>query len=365
MNKAENPAQHENVPLPTTAAAPAEPESRSFTGRRALWPIVISLVVLVFIGWLTWEPGALAEFLHVVNLWLLVAAAGLLVMRVFVGGYRLKYSSHHHFTYSSAVRGQVIWDFASSVTPSIIGGAPVAAILIARDDSRPIGEVTAIMLFAMLMDQIWFAIAVFLLVTASVFVDVYPDSLGRVGAGVFTTYFVGMMVWATFFAYSTLVRPELLQSLVRRAFTIKWLRRFQDRMEHELDNWRERAKILRSQPFKFYLYGLFFAALAWIFRYLVLFLVVSSVHHIPNAIQFIARTMAMLHLALILPTPGGSGGIEGMYALFFTQPLIPKGFVAPTLLVWRFMAYYITIAVGLVITTQVLKRRPRWRRKSE
>ncbi|MGA7303537.1 MAG: UPF0104 family protein, partial [Rhodothermales bacterium] len=53
----------------------------------------------------------------------------------------------------------------------------------------------------------------------------------------------------------------------------------------------------------------------------------------------------------------GSGGIEGMYALFFTEPLIPKAFLAPTLLVWRFLAYYVTVAVGLVITTHVLDRR--------
>jgi uncharacterized protein (TIRG00374 family) len=360
MSEGEGPYTTHRVPLPATGPLPAEPESKSFTGRRAFWPILLSLVVLVFIGWLTWEPGALAEFLRVVNLWFILAAACLLTLRVFVGGYRLKYSSHHALTYSAAVRGQVIWDFASSVTPSIIGGAPVAAILISRDDGRPIGEITAIMLFAMLMDQIWFVIAVFLLVTASLFVDVYPDSLGRIGAGFFTTYFVAMMVWAAFFAYSTLLRPELLQSLVRRVVKLKWLVRFKDKVEAELEGWGERAKILRSQPLRFYMYGIIFAGLAWTFRYVTLYLIVRSVHEIPNAIQFIARTMAMLHLALILPTPGGSGGIEGMYALFFTEPLIPKGFVAPTLLVWRFMAYYLAIAVGLVITTHVVDR---WRKR--
>jgi uncharacterized protein (TIRG00374 family) len=231
----------------------------------------------------------------------------------------------------------------------------------ARDDERPVGEVTAIMLFAMLMDQIWFAVAVFLLVLASVFVDVFPNALGAVGEGFMTAYFVGMMVWAGGFAYSTLVRPELLQALVRRIFRIRWLERFRGRVDKELANWTEQAIILRSQPIRFYLVGLVFAAIAWIFRYLVLYLIVLSVHQVPNAIQFITRTMAMLHLALILPTPGGSGGIEGMYALFFTEPLIPKAFLAPTLLVWRFLAYYVTVVVGLVITTHVLDRRRRFR----
>lgn len=329
----------------------------SSTGRRALISILLSLAVLLVIGWVTWQPGTLDLVVRSVNLWILLAAIGLLVARVFIGGYRLRYSSHGQLKYSSAVRGQIIWDFASSVTPSIIGGAPVAALLMARDDTKPVGEVTAIMLFAMLMDQVWFAVAVFLLLFASVFVDVFPNELGPVGEGFLTAYFIGMMVWAGGFAYSTLVRPELLQGLVRRIFGIRWLSRFRDRVDSELSNWTEQARILRAQPFSFYLVGLIFAAIAWIFRYLMLYLIVLSVYRVPNAIQFIMRTMAMLHLALILPTPGGSGGIEGMYALFFTEPLIPKAFLAPTLLVWRFLAYYVTVAVGLVITTHVLDRR--------
>ena len=333
----------------------------SSAGRRAGISIVLSLLVLLIIGWFTWEPGTLALVLRVVNLWFILAAVGLLVLRVFIGGYRLRYSSHGQLSYSSAVRGQVIWDFASSVTPSIIGGAPVAAILMARDDTRPVGEVTAVMLFAMLMDQIWFAVAVFLLLLASVFVDVFPNSLGAVGEGFVTAYFVGMMFWAGGFAYSTLVRPQLLQAVVRWVFRVRWLERFRERVDGELANWTEQARILRAQPVRFYLVGLIFAAIAWIFRYLVLYLIVLSVHLVPDALQFIMRTMAMLHLALILPTPGGSGGIEGMYALFFTPPLIPKALLAPTLLVWRFLAYYLTLAVGLVTTTQLLDRRKRHR----
>lgn len=82
----------------------------SSAGRRAAISIVLSLVVLLVIGWLTWEPGTLDLVIRVVNLWFIAAAIGLLVLRVFVGGYRLRYSSHGQLQYSSAVRGQIIWD---------------------------------------------------------------------------------------------------------------------------------------------------------------------------------------------------------------------------------------------------------------
>jgi hypothetical protein len=63
----------------------------------------------------------------------------------------------------------------------------------------------------------------------------------------------------------------------------------------------------------------------------------------------------MLLGALIMPTPGGAGGIEGMYALFLA-PLMPTGMVAPTLLIWRLFAYYFFIAIGLVFASQIVRK---------
>jgi uncharacterized protein (TIRG00374 family) len=167
-----------------------------------------------------------------------------------------------------------------------------------------------------------------------------------------------MLVWTVLFAYSTLVRPELLQRLVRKLFKVRWLRRFQHRVEAELEGWRDRAQILRAEGLHFYLFGVLLAGVSWTCRYLVLLFIALAVYPLLDQLVFVARTMAMLHLALILPTPGGSGGIEGMYALFFT-PLLPRGLVAPTLVVWRFLAYYVPIAGGFAVASHVFSRRRR------
>ena len=64
----------------------------------------------------------------------------------------------------------------------------------------------------------------------------------------------------------------------------------------------------------------------------------------------LARTAAMTLGSLVIPTPGGSGGVEGLYALFLGPPIMPKFLVAPTLLVWRLLGYYIFIALGGYLT---------------
>ena len=49
--------------------------------------------------------------------------------------------------------------------------------------------------------------------------------------------------------------------------------------------------------------------------------------------------------SFIIPTPGGAGGIEGLYVLFL-GPMMPTALVAPTLFMWRFFGYYIFVAMG-------------------
>jgi len=65
--------------------------------------------------------------------------------------------------------------------------------------------------------------------------------------------------------------------------------------------------------------------------------------------------MAMLFCSVIMPTPGGSGGIEGLYVLFL-GPLMPKAIVAPTLFTWRVLGYYLFVALGVFVTTHQVQK---------
>ena len=253
-------------------------------------------------------------------------------------------------------RGSVAWDFMSAVTPSAVGGAPLAAYFVAKDNRIPVGEATAIMLFSMLLDQLWFAITIPVLLGASLVMDVFPQTLGRVGVGAALLYFVGMLAWVLAFAYTMLVRPDFLERLVNWLFSLRWLRRFQDRAAHEAQQLRSRAHILRDQPPHFYLMGLLLTAGTWMARYLTLVFIVWSVYAAADGLLLVLRTAAMLLGSLVMPTPGGSGGIEGLYA-FFVAPLMPSAVVAPTLLVWRLLAYYLFIALGVYLTMHHVRRR--------
>ena len=318
------------------------------------WSLLLSLAVLAVIGVVTFEPDTLEQMLRV-NPWLLIAAMLTVGMRVFFGTWRLHYVSHGRLGWLDALRAQLAWDFFSNVTPSTIGGGPIAPAYIARDSGIPLGEATSIMLFAMLMDQIWFTLAIPIILVLGFYLEIIPSSLGTLGTATFTLYFVGFTIWVLIFGYSTLVRPHLLERFVDRLFRLKGLRRFHGRVLGMMNQLQDRARTLRTQPLGFYLKGFLLTVAVWLSRYMLVVTILWSVYPVVDKLLVLLRTIALMLGALVLPTPGGAGGIEGLYALLI-GPLIPEALVAPTLLTWRLMGYYIFIALGAYLTVHQVQK---------
>ncbi|HMB89777.1 MAG TPA: lysylphosphatidylglycerol synthase transmembrane domain-containing protein, partial [Rhodothermales bacterium] len=259
-----------------------------------LWPVLLSLVVMGGIGYFTFDPVAFRALLTNLNPWLLGAAVGTVVLRIVSGGWRLNYVSHGKLGLMGGIRGQLAWDFFSNITPSTVGGGPVAAAYIARDRKLPLGEATSIMLFAMLLDQIWFALSIPGIIACTLFFEVIPASLGAVGYWSFTLYFLGFMVWVLIFGYCTLFRPQLLEKGVDRLFRLGFLRRFRKRALRVMQQLRRRATVLRQQPFRFYATGFGLTLLTWASRYLLVVFILWSVYPVLDHLLVVLRTMALM-----------------------------------------------------------------------
>lgn len=332
------------------------------TLRHILWPILLSLLVLVIIGYVTFEPDAFQQIVENLNPWLLFAAVLTVIFRVFFGAWRLNYVSHGRLSLLEGLRAQLAWDFFSNITPSTIGGGPIAAAYIARDRNIPLGDATGIMLFSMLLDQLWFALTIPLILACALFLEVIPASLGVVGFWTITLYFLALLTWVGVFGYAMLFRPQLIEKVLHTLCGIKGLRRFRERVQAEMQQLRRRSFMLRSQKLPFYLNGMLLTFGTWIGRYLLVVFIIWSVY--PNVDHLLAllRTVALTLGSLIMPTPGGAGGLEGLYALFM-EPLMPKALVVPTLLTWRLLGYYIFIAIGAFLTMHQVQKTIRRKRR--
>lgn len=355
-------------PAPDVAARPdGAPRPPALSLRRVLGPLLLSLLVLLVIGFFTFdvEEFRQLELMQQLNPWLAGAALGMVVLQVLFGGGRLSYVSKGRLNLAAGIRGQLAWNFFSNVTPSAVGGGPVAAFYVARDRGIPVGEATAFMLFSVLLDQFWFALTVPIMLASAFYLELFPSSIGVVGAWTLIGYFVGMLTWSVFFAYAMLFRPVLLERWADRLFRLRWLRRFHERVMDEMGQLRRRAELLSRQPPRFFLNGLLLTVGAWMSRYLLVVFIVWSVYPELDVVLFFLRSIAMMLGSLILPTPGGSGGLEGFYVLFLGPPLMPQTLVAPTLLTWRLLGYYLFVALGLLLPIYQARKALRQRKRAE
>ncbi len=346
--------------MSTTAPLP-KPPARRRSYAAVTWSILLSLGVIVAIGiWTDFDGDALVSMARALNPWLFSLGLSMIVARVLFGAWRLKHVSSGQLDFGTSLRGQLSWDFFSNITPSAIGGGPFAAIYLAKDSRLKVGDTSAFLLLAMLLDQFWTALSVLVVLVGAIYGLSFPAEVGDAGLITLLCYFGGMLTWTVIFAYAMLVKPEWLERSIGWLFTLPMLRRFESRAQREIKQLRERAQLFRTHGFGFYAGGFLLTAASWIARYLMLVFMVWSVYPALDKDLFFLRSMGMTLGSLVMPTPGAAGGVEGFYALFL-GPLIPAAMIAPTLLAWRIFGYYIFIGGGGYLSwhriRQVRKRR--------
>lgn len=343
---------------PDTAVPVPQRPSRTVRPRDLIWPVLLSLGVLGIIVALTYEEGALRGVTSSFKPTMFALALGALAVQISLGAVRLRHVSHRLLSLKKGYRAQLTWDFLSAITPSALGGGPFAAVLIAKENGVGYGRVISWMLFCMLLDQVWFAIAIASLFVAAVWLPVFPTALGAASVGPVAIYMCGLLCWTAFFGYATLFRPVVIERLATWVVRIKWLRRFEDRVQAETSKLRRQAKILRGQPARFYLEGFAYSMTIWIARYSVALFVALSV--LPadfpfREILYLFRTAALLLVGIVMPTPGGSGGLEGLFVLFL-GPLLPAGFTGPVVIGWRVITYYLILVIGVFVAGSALQQ---------
>lgn len=303
--------------------------------------------------WYTYTPGVL-EHLAPKRLPGLVIALVVSFLRVWFSAAKIRFLSEGVVSWMGAFRVQLSWDFTSAVTPSTIGGAPMATYAMTKE-GLSLGSSTAIMLYSVLLDQIWFAIAIPILIISGLYYEVIPPEAGVVGEVSMIILYVSLLSYASLLAYGVLVNPAAIKKVVKAVFKLPILRRIQDKVNAEADNLEGYAHQLRKKPLSFLLKAFFFSTMSWLARIALPTIIVLSLLPAPEVLS-VLRSLAMNLAFLVVPTPGGSGGVEGLFVLFQGPLISRESFIGLALFLWRIISYYITVAIGAAATTWYINR---------
>jgi uncharacterized protein (TIRG00374 family) len=342
---------------------------------RVLLPLIIGVAVGVFIVAREKTPPSLSDLIFS---WPVIGwfGASILMMVLREAGYvmRLRILSEKKLSILQCIKITLLWEFASSVTPSAIGGTSVA-LLFLHKEGLSVGRGTAIVLATFFLDELYFIIMFPLMVWLGGWTDLFQiDNLDSTSL-LYNKYFyfavAGYGVKLTILSlvgYGLFFNPHAIKRLLILVFRLKFLRRWREKAEEAGDEIIEASKELSVKSFKFWFKNFVATFFSWTSRYWVAnFIILSLLFGINGNTQdllltfgehmhIFARQLIMWIMMMVMPTPGGTGFSEVVF-LEYMNIFIPEGFASLIAIIWRFISYYPFLFIGAVIL-------PGWIRKS-
>jgi uncharacterized protein (TIRG00374 family) len=257
----------------------------------------------------------------------------------------------------------VIWEFASAISPTSVGGSGVALLLLAQEKLSG-AKTVSVVLYSMVLDTIFFVLSLPLLYLSLGAIIIRPgmNSLTDMdGYGVtFITVLIAMIAYGGLFFYGLFINPNSTKRFLLLISKIPFLKRFKKNLRKTAMDVVVSSNELQSQPWSFHIQAFGATSGAWITRFLAInFIVLALVTMTPtdwwDQAVIYARAETMHVITAFSPTPGGAGIAEYLFGGFYSD-YIPLGIATLVALIWRLITYYPYLLLGAIVI-------PNWIRK--
>jgi len=285
--------------------------------------------------------------------WLFVA---LLAMAARDFGYmiRLRTLTDKAFNWRQSFRVVMLWEFASSLSPSVVGGSSIAMFIINREGIN-MGKSTSIVLITAIMDELFYITMVPL---AFLFIGnqyLFPPQLQSEVFGIslgsrelFWLGYTFIVLLVVVLSIAIFFRPRLFKYILLKMFSLKLLRKWRVKSLDTGNEIMEASKEFKGKSFSFWFKALGSTYFSWMARFLTVnFLILAFASDADHLLIF-GRQLIMWVILLISPTPGGAGVAEFAFNGFLGD-LIPFGLAGILALLWRLFSYYPYLFIGALI----------------
>jgi uncharacterized protein (TIRG00374 family) len=324
-------------------------------------PVIIGLAIVF--GMFYFDPSVNANSLKGIFdasiPWVIVAALFILIRDA---GYvfRIREITGKQLTWTRAIYVIILWEFASAVTPSVVGGTAVAMFILNKEGIK-LGRAIAYVMITAILDNLFFVIgAPIILFFAKG--NIFPQSKvleSQLENSLQAIFWISYALYASYslvMALALFYRPRVFKWVLIKLFSIKFLSKW----KHDADEYGnqiiEASKELAGKNLRWWLPLIGATILIWCSRYFMLNALISA--FVPLSIEqniiVFARQVIMWIVMMISPTPGSSGTAEFFFGQFFTQFL--EGYTFITSILWRLLSYYPYLILGAVFLPRWIKQ---------
>ena len=339
-----------------------------FSFRRIIIPVILGLAVIIYMIFndLTRSDLASINWRWYSVLYFILALA-MMIIRDVAYMFRIRLLTGKFLSWRHSFEVIMLWEFASCVTPSVVGGSAFAIFILTKE-KLGIGRSTAIVVVTALLDELFYIIMVPVVLLLAGYSNAVVSGPGFTLLGMrFTTmglFIVGysfIVFLTSVIAYGIFINPGGVKWLLMKVTSLRVLKKFREGAQTTGDQIMITSAELRGQPFMFWLKAFGATFLSWTARFWVVnFLIMAFTGHIAfiDNMLIYARQLIMWVIMLISPTPGGSGIAEYFFPIFLREYIAGDNVDLTTLiaLFWRIVSYYPYLIIGAIVLPLWLRR---------
>jgi len=274
--------------------------------------------------------------------------------------YRIREITDRSLSWGRSIYVIVLWEFASAVTPSVVGGSAVATFILHKEGIK-LGKALAYVMVTAIMDNLFFVILapiIMYLAQGHIFPNSRVMEL-QVGSSLEYLFWVSYSLYAIYsllMAAGLFFRPRVFKWILLRIFSLMWLRKWKHNANEYGDQIIEASKELKGKSSRYWALIAGSTIFIWSCRYFLVNALITAYTAVSftGHIVIFSRQIIMWIVMMISPTPGSSGTAEYFFAQFFDEFLGGYTFVAS--IIWRILSYYPYLLLGAIFL-------PRWIRQ--
>lgn len=348
-------------------ARKSSPLRKLLSPGRILIPIGIGVAAAAWLLINNFDKDAflLVKWTWYSTFWLLMALL-MMVVRDLAYMIRIKILTDNQFSWRQAFDVIMLWEFASSITPSVVGGSAVALFIINKEGIN-LGKSTSIVMVTALLDEIFYLTMVPVILLMAGAANLFPVAMERTvfgiklsTEGIFWAGYIFIFILTSVILLAVFFKPHGFKRVLVKIFQLPFLKKWKERAAETGDEIIISSKELKNKPFMFWLKAVVTTYFSWTARFWVVnFLILSftTIHtSFGNHLMIYARQLIMWVIMLISPTPGSSGVAEFAFSGFLGDFIVPIGIAGSLALIWRLISYYPYLFIGAVILPGWIKR---------
>lgn len=333
--------------------------SKGLKSSHVILPVAIGLLTICWMfhsefSTLADEKTNIAQYFNLYTCLFIFLAFLMACFKDFCGMCRLRLLSDRKLGFGSLFRIRMLYEFTSAATPSVAGGSVLEMVFINKEGLK-FGESTAITLTSLFLDELFYVLALPLILIIIPFGELFAIS-GDTSATIISLFMIGYamkLFSVSVMSVGIFIKPDFIAWVCKYVCRIKFLRKYKMRAYRTAIDMRVCSRQMQHKSGWFWAAAVGITFVMWIAKFLVLNLLIMSFVPLDNQIMVVARQVVMNVVMLIAPTPGGSGFIELMFSNYLSE-FVPGGIILMLIVVfWRLFTYYDYLLAGVIIA-------PRW-----